>query len=146
MGIVIIDLENTISDARHRMWLLKYDGDDELLKEEYNRQFQEGFIYDDINMNVKMFISSLIKKGHMITILTAKHEKYRSMVTEWLYKFEISFDSLVMKTNHSDSDLEFKRSFASHNRELIDFALDDVGSMCAMYSEYNIPCLRIEQK
>ena len=144
--LVVIDLENTITDASHRIWLLKYEGCSDILKEEYDRQFQEGFLNDALNINVKMFIDSLVKKEHTIVILTAKHEKYRGMVGEWLRNYCVKFDVLIMKQNDSEEDLEFKRKYVALNRDVIDFALDDVGAVCAMFAEYNIPCLRIEQK
>jgi len=145
--IVVVDLENTISDARHRMWLLEYNKVPEKYKnKEYIKQFQESFVDDDINVNVKMFIDSLSKKGHTIVILTAKHERYRNMVAEWLRKYEVKFDVLIMKQSASEEDLEFKRKYIALNRDVISFALDDVGSICAVFGEYGVPCLRIEQK
>jgi len=143
--LVVIDLENTITNASHRMWMLN-SGFDDFSKAQYMRNFQESFIDDDINMNVKLFILSLVKKGHEIVILTAKHVKYRSMVKKWLLEHEIYFDALIMKEDENIGDLEFKERYVQSNRDNIDFALDDVGANCAMFGTYNIPCLRIEQK
>ena len=146
MSFVIVDLENTISDARNRLWLLKSESEDQLLKEEYNRQFQEGFIYDEINMNVKLFMDALHKKGYSIIILTAKDVDYRSVVVEWLDKYDVSYSLLIMKDNDKISDLKFKEKYVSKIKHDVDFALDDVGANCAMFATHNIPCLRIEQK
>jgi len=145
MKLVVVDLENTISDSRHRMWLLGYGVDDASKKEHYDK-FQEEFKYDKLNMNVKMFIDSLVRKGYTIVILTAKLEKYRVMVTNWLVENDVLFSSLVMKKKENISDLKFKENYIIVNQKLITFALDDVGSNCALFGKYNIPCLRIEQK
>lgn len=144
--LVVVDLENTISNASDRLWLLKYKGTSKVLIEQYDLQFQEGFIDDYINMNVKLFIDSLVKKGYAVVILTAKLEKYRQMVVEWLLKYKVKYDVLVMKQDDNISDLEFKEKYIILNKTSIDFALDDVGAVCAMFGEHNIPCLRIEQK
>jgi len=144
--LVVIDLEHTISNSSDRLWLLKYNGDSEVLKQEYDRQFQESFMDDYLNMNVKLFIDSLVKKGYTIVILTAKKHKYRQLVIEWLHHYKVKYDVLVMKRHENVSDLDFKENYVKLNKHLITFALDDVGSNCAMFSEHNIPCLRIEQK
>lgn len=145
MMTVIIDLENTISNSSDRMWLLKYGGSSPVIQEMYDKQFQEAFMDDYLNMNVKLFMDTLFLNNNII-ILTAKLEKYRNLVVSWLEHYGVKYDSLIMKQNEEESDIIFKRKYAALNAGDINFALDDVGANCAMFGEYGIPCLRIEQK
>ena len=139
MKQVIIDLENTLSDSRHRMFLLELGDEQE--------EFQLRFKDDKVNHNVKFFMKSLMKKGYAITILTAKIDSYRDMVVDWLKENDISYHYLVMKPEDSkQNSLEFKESYVLDTTVKISFALNDVGAECAMFEKYNIPCLRIEQK
>ena len=145
--LVIIDLENTISNSSDRMWLLKYQGKNDDIAEEYKKQFQESFIDDYLNLNVKMFMDTIYKnRENVIVILTAKDIKYESLVKQWLEHNGVPYDVLIMKENKLMTDLEFKEDYVIKNKHLIDFALDDVGANCAMFATHNIPCLRIEQK
>lgn len=144
---VVIDLENTISNSSDRMWMLRYNGESQTLNEHYKKQFQEAFMDDFVNENVKLFMDSL--KGNpdnVVVILTAKLDKYRDLVEGWLEHYQVKYDVLVMKSDETMTDLGYKEKYVSLNKENIDFALDDVGAMCAMFGKYNIPCLRIEQK
>jgi hypothetical protein len=145
--LVVIDLENTITNASDRMWLLKYEGKSEDMKEHYDNQFQEGFVDDHLNTNVKLFMDVLDKNhNNVIVILTAKLGKYRDLVVGWLEHYDVKYNELIMKCCDNISDIEFKEGYVKLNKDKIDFALDDVGANCAMFGKYNIPCLRIEQK
>lgn len=131
---IIIDLENTISNSNHRMHLLKTDP----------LRFQEEFINDTLNENIKYFIESWMKKRVKIIILTAKSDIYKNLVIHWLKKNFVHYDKLIMK-NGNESNIDFKEKYAKENKDDILMALDDVGSICEMYSKYDIPCLRIVQ-
>lgn len=135
--LVVIDLENTISNSEHRMFMLK----------DYpKKEFDEKFIDDSVNENVKLFMDILYKRNCEIVVLTAKLWVYHSLVIEWLEKYKIMYHTLVMKQNAEIKDLDFKEEYVTKNKSNILFALDDVGANCAMFSKYDIPCLRIEQK
>ena len=144
MKIAIFDLENTISNAYHRMSFLKMMNKSDVYKHELSLIFQSGFQDDKVNLNIKMFMESLMHKGYKIVILTEKLDSYREMVFEWLNKNHILYHELIMK--YSDAEVDFKEKYVIENLNDIAFAFDDVGKNCAMFQRYNIPCLRIEQK
>ena len=133
----VIDLENTISNASHRMHLLYHCK---------NEEFQDAFIDDSVNDNVKKFMWQLYKKDYEVVILTAKLSKYVSMVTDWLETNNVIYNTLEMKQSDLITDEQFKEEYIKINKNDIAFALDDVGRVCAIYEKYNVPCLRIEQK
>lgn len=140
MKTVLIDLENTISNSSSRLFLLK-SGDD--------KTFQERFVEDTLNMDIKLFIDALYKKGgYNIIILTAKTDDYYNDVSDWLEKYEVRYNMLAMKPvkNAKQNATDFKESFIRNYEDEIAFALDDVGENCALFAKYNIPCLRITQR
>ena len=147
--IVIIDLENTLSNPKHRMEIL-YKSKLKCISDEtkisLKKSFQNEFSNDLVNNNVKKFMDSIYENKYNVIILTAKLESYKEIVKLWLTRHKIKYHKLVMKDNYFQSDIEFKREFAIKNIKEIVFAIDDVGENCKMFTEIGIPSLRIEQK
>lgn len=134
---VVVDLEHTISNAWHRIEA----------SEDRGVRFQKEFVNDRPNENVIMFMEQLIDAGNHITILSAKKEKYKFDVVNWLSLHKVQYSALILKPDTSRLGAEdFKEKCIKGFSQRIDFALDDVGSNCAMFAENNIPCLRIEQR
>jgi len=136
---IIINLEHTISNAWHRIDMKKTGV--------IRKVFQEQFRNDRPNNNVIMFMKQLTDNDHHITILSAKKEKYKLDVVNWLSLHNVEYNSLILKPNDCTlpSD-EFKEQCVKGFSQKIDFALDDVGANCTMFARNNIPCLRIEQR
>lgn len=135
---IVVDLEHTISNASHRIAMKKTG----IVKHE----FQKEFINDTPNINVIMFMNQLRDNGNFILILTAKEERYRLMVRNWLQLHGAEYDDLIMKLDNLFLPTEvFKEKIIQSYEKKIDFALDDVGKNCAMFARNNIPCLRIVQ-
>lgn len=137
-NVILADLENTISNSKHRMHLLKTN----------KAKFQDEFKNDPPNTNVINFLNSYYNNNYniQIVILSAKKEQYRSIVEEWLKKYEVIYDELIMqKTNDNRKPSVFKSDYIKENRTRIIMALDDVGETCKMISENHIPVLRIQQ-
>lgn len=133
---LIVDLEGCLSNAKHRM---------HLLKENKFSEFQIQFKNDIINENIDIFIKQFKGLREVeIIILTAKQEEYRELVVKWLEKYNVLYDKLIMK-NENLSDIKFKERYAKIHKEEILFALDDVGKNAKMFSDNGIPCLRVEQ-
>ena len=133
---LVIDIEGTLSNAKHRM---------HLLKENKFLEFQKQFEFDTLNKNVFLFIKQFKQFREVeIILLTAKQERYRDIVIKWLQKYNIKYDKLIMK-NEDISDINFKERYAKNHKEEILFALEDVGKIAKMFSDNGIPCLRIEQ-
>ena len=135
---IIVDLEHTISNAWHRIKKSKDRG----------INFQEEFVNDRPNNNIIMFMSQLMDNDSNVIILSAKREKYRQLVINWLNLHSVQYTALIMKPDDlfNYSADEFKKTFIDSYKHKIDFALDDVGRNCAMFANNNIPCLRIEQR
>lgn len=138
-NIVLVDLENTLSNSKHRMHLLKVD----------SIKFQKEFLNDPPNTNVINFTNSFYNNNYNIniTVLSAKKEKYRKDAELWLKKNEVIYDELIMQGDKDKrKPFDFKSDFVKENRNKILLALDDVGKTCAMIADNHIPVLRIVQE
>lgn len=139
---IVVDLEHTISNAWHRIDKRNSTGGLHLRKD-----FQEEFINDRPNNNVITFMKQLTDNDHHLTILSAKKEKYKFDIVNWLRLHKVEYNALVLKPDSCTlSSDEFKEQCIKGFSQKIDFALDDVGKNCAMFARNNIPCLRIEQR
>jgi len=136
-NIVVVDLEHTLSNAFHRMHLLKTD----------NKKFNEEFENDMPNDNMIRFIKSLWNEEYYIVILSAKKSKYRDTCIHWMRRNDINYHELVMQEdNDKRKHFEFKSDYVKDYKEKILMAFDDVGANCAMFESYGIPCLKIIQE
>jgi len=135
---VIIDLEHTLSNANHRLHLLKvckYDA------------FNNEFVRDPINKDVHYFMKSLRKEGHQIIILSAKRIKYSEKVRTWLHGHAVEFDQLIMRADNDKRGIvDFKVGYVLEFKDDILMALDDVGEICKAFCDIGVPCLRIAQR
>ena len=137
-NIILVDLENTLSNSKHRMHLLKKD----------KEKFQKEFLNDPPNKNVIDFTNSLYNNNYnfRIVVLSAKRDTYKKDAEKWLRDHEVIYDELIMQ-REKDKRLpfEFKSDFIKENKNNILFALDDVGKTCAMIASHFIPVLKIDQ-
>ena len=137
-NVLLIDLENTLSNSKHRMHLLGKD----------NEKFQKEFLNDPPNKNVIDFVNSMYNNNYNISvvILSAKKEKYKKDAIKWLEKNNVAYDELIMQPDRDKRlPFQFKSDYVKENRNRILFALDDVGRTCAMIAENRIPVLKIQQ-
>ena len=88
-NIILVDLENTLSNSKHRMHLLKKD----------KEKFQKEFLNDPPNKNVIDFTNSLYNNNYnfRIIVLSAKKDTYRKDAEKWLRDHEVIYDELIMQ-------------------------------------------------
>ena len=82
---VILDLDDTLADARRRMPLW---GD------------WDAFYKDAINdppIEEMCNLARLLTQCYGVTIITAREEKYRDMTERWLAKHRINYNKLIMR-------------------------------------------------
>lgn len=90
---VVFDLDNTVSDASHREHFLKGE------KRDWNsffnaQQYDKPFPWAVALMNA----IEKLDDGTKIVICTARPDTYRSMTEEWLFKHQLWFDELFMRS------------------------------------------------
>ena len=136
-NIILVDLENTLSDSGHRMKWLKTN----------NKKFNEEFKNDAPDLNIINFTNSFYSSNYniKIVVLSAKREEYRQMAESWLKNNNVIYDELVMQRDKDKrTPPEYKSDFVKENRNRILFAMDDVGKTCAMIAENYIPVLHVK--
>ena len=84
--IVLVDIDNTISDARWRdPWL----GD-------WERYYLEGS-YDCPVLPIIRMVNSLSLCGDTIIHLTGRPERWRELTLRWMVRHEVRTDGLIMR-------------------------------------------------
>jgi len=138
-NIILVDLENTLSNSAHRMHLLNVD----------NIKFQKEFSNDKPNTNLINFTNSFFNNNYniIIIVLSAKKEKYRKEAELWLKSNGVIYSKLIMQPDKDKrKPFDFKSDYVKENRTKVLFALDDVGRTCAMIADNFIPVLKIIQE
>jgi uncharacterized HAD superfamily protein len=88
--IVIVDMDGTLADVRHRLHYIKGPG-----KKNWKRFF-EGQVHDRPVPQIAQQVRGLAK-DHEIVIVTGRPENYRSGTEVWLRKYEIPFSRMYMR-------------------------------------------------
>lgn len=90
--IVVVDLDGTLCDTRHRDHLIKESWD------AFHAQLHLDQKFDD----VALFIDAASMQGKRIVLLTGRMEKYRVPTMKWLREQELanSIDELWMRGNN----------------------------------------------
>jgi hypothetical protein len=133
---IIVDLENTLSNPKKRMYL-KESGD--------KLGFKNAFYQDTLNQNVKDFMDSWFYNGYDVEILTCHDDDNRDEIVKWLDKYEVNYTKLIMMSSGINvDDCAFKETYVNHHSMDILFALDDDADNHKMFKKYRIPCLKVE--
>ena len=88
--IVIVDMDGTLADVRHRLHYIKGSG-----KKDWKRFF-EGQVHDKPFAAIAQRVRSL-SGDHDIVIVTGRPEQYRDGTEAWLRKFGIPFSRIYMR-------------------------------------------------
>ena len=107
MSIVIVDIDGTLSDSRHREPLIETHGWD---------AFHAASPAD---APIETVITLLRHGSHSIWALTGRPEKYRAITNRWLVEHDVPIDLLLMRP---DNDY---RSAADVKRDLLLFQFQD---------------------
>lgn len=115
---VIIDMDGTLCDTRHR---------DHLIAESWDA-FHAELKGDSVYEETKKFIQLFSVSGHEIILLTGRMEKFRKASEEWLRKHEVYpyVDKLVMRgDNDYRKAFEIKCEFLKECLDQVLVMLDD---------------------
>ena len=88
--IVIVDMDGTLADVRHRLHHINGPG-----KKNWKRFF-EAQVHDKPFAAIAQRVRDLAR-NHEIVIVTGRPEEYRSGTEAWLHKFRIPFSRIYMR-------------------------------------------------
>ena len=115
---IIIDMDGTLCDTRHRDHLIKESWD------AFHAELHNDKVYDD----VVVFINAMSSGVNEIILLTGRMEKFRGATENWLIKSALyhQLDELVMRgDNDYRKSFEMKCEYIAPIKDEILMMLDD---------------------
>lgn len=137
--IILCDLDGTLADCGHRQHLVLQAPKD------WPKFFDLGE-FDAPHMHVIHAVKAL-SKNYDIYITTGRPATYLSQTINWLEKYGIPFDRLIMRrADDKTDDDKLKPSWLTDgqiDRERVAFALDDRDRVVAAWRAAGIPCFQV---
>jgi len=139
-SVILFDLDGTLADNEHRQHFVTNGS------KEWDLFFAEQ-VNDKPNKPIQELFQSLkqVNKNQLF-IVTARPDNYRTLTSEWLSKYEINPERIIMrKEGDRRSDVVVKREILSNLRvEGIEplFVIDDRTSVVNMWRKEGIVCLQ----
>jgi len=143
---IIVDLDETLADTRHRMHVVTgrdYNADD---YEIYYRNLEKDEVYPHI---WRLVLS--MAKTHEIIFMTGRPEKYRDQTHKWIWRKTglIPYDTLFMRPHDTlECDTKIKAMlYEKHVKPkwTVEFVLEDRTKVVKMWRELGLPCLQVQQ-
>ena len=136
---IIVDLDGTLADIRHRLDLVRSDRPD------FNA-FYSRIDGDYVNEWCRELMLSMWSAGHDVIIVSARPERCLKSTREWLRVNEVTYTDLyLLRGAHGDStpDQDLKRAWLrKFGRERILFAVDDRQKVVDMWRSEGVTCLQ----
>lgn len=139
--IVISDLDGTVSDAEHRVHLVRSHPKD------YDTFFSRAV--DDAPVTAVIILLQALKAaGHEIHFLTGRSEVVRQGTLDWFLKHGVPCDRLVMRPEHDYTpDDRLKRAWFEADYRTADvlLVLDDRDRVVRMWRSLGLTCLQVAE-
>jgi phosphoglycolate phosphatase-like HAD superfamily hydrolase len=132
MKIVVVDLDDTITDAA---WRHALSFDDSLDQSDLDAAF----------VDVIKFINA-VSGIYRIVGVTVRPERYRTATLRWLLEAGVRMDDLLMRRNDDyRREIDLKRDLVTRyiNKEMIVCAFDDNEKIIQLYRELGITAFQI---
>lgn len=137
--IVIVDIDGTIADVRHRLHHIKGPG---------KKNWKAFFEAMDHDTPIDAMIRQVhkLEKDHDILIVTGRPEHYRSRTEKWLKDQGVRYSRLFMRPDGDHRpDYEVKvEVLREYPKGQIVLAIDDRGPVCDAYEKNGVRCQRVE--
>jgi hypothetical protein len=148
MSTIIVNIDGTIADCRHRRHFVTDD------KQDWNSFFNA--MKKDLPIKPTAELVRRLNQHHDIYLVTARPESYRSMTNSWLVQYEIPFEYLFMREDdYKDKDgnqgkpWEYKEEVLRHLKRSgteILLAIDDKEECVGMWRRNGVLCLQNSMK
>lgn len=139
--IVISDLDGTISDAEHRVHLVREHPKD------YDAFFAEARNDGPIR-SVIMVLNALKQAGHEIHIITGRSEVVRAETLDWLEQHSVPHDRLLMRPEHDytpDDRLKEQWFLKDYTAGDVLLVLEDRTRVVRMWRRHGLTCLQVAE-
>jgi len=137
--IVIVDIDGTIADVRHRLHHIKGGG---------RKNWKAFFEAMDGDTPIPTVIRQVheLEKDHDIIVVTGRPAHYRKRTEKWLNNNGIRCLRLFMRPDgdHRPDYTVKEEVLRAFPKGRIVLALDDRGPVCDMWEKNGIRCIRIQ--
>lgn len=144
---VVLDLDGTIGDHRHRInWLQAKD------YEAFHSRLMDDKPYLDIIRLLEIFDIHNMEGNPICTLaITGRDEKWRELTRQWMEREDIQIDEILMRPSldyRSDPELKIalmEEFFGSKEETLkrVVFALEDRDTVVEAYRNYGLACWQV---
>jgi hypothetical protein len=135
MKVIIVDLDGTICDDRHRKHFAE--------SKQYDR-YHQGSLVDEIK---NKFLIMPFLKVHNYVIATGRNDKFRTQTFDWLRAkgLPAPLQLMMRPEGNKESNVELKRQWLASLREKHDpiLAFEDNPLAVDMYRENGVPCIDV---
>ena len=140
---VIIDIDNTLSNSNIRFALAT--------RPNGKIDWEAAHIPNNILMDDPFYpMIDLAKQyknnGVEVILLTGRPESVREVTIEWLKKYDIQYDQLIMRSwedNFLKAPIYKKKMYETYIQSDVFCAYDDDEHIIDMWIDLNIPCFKV---
>jgi len=140
---VIFDIDGTLSDPLHRLYLI--DGE----REDYDTFYDMAYA-DDVHWYVVRLYVAMRQQGYQGVLCTGRVDRIRSLTVKWLRNQAlIDWDLLLMRSDGDyRPDYIIKLEMLDRIRSVYKlnpvFAVEDRPSVVKMWRNNGVPCLQTD--
>lgn len=141
MQTIIVDLDGTLADVRHRLKHVQAGR-----TKDWKSFFREMHL-DPLNVWCRELILAMKNAGFRIAIVSGRPDDYEDAIRTWLKHHNIPYDSLhLRKGGDFRADTIVKREILHQHFEKTNilFVVDDRPSVVAMWREEGLVCLQCD--
>lgn len=140
---VIIDIDNTLSNSNIRFALAtrpngKIDWE--------AAHIPNNILMDDPFYPMIDLVKQYKQNGFEVILLTGRPESVRDVTIEWLKKYNIEYDQLIMRSwedNFLKAPIYKKKMYETYIKEDVFCAYDDDQRIIDMWVDLKIPCFKV---
>lgn len=140
---IIIDIDNTLCNSNIRFALAtrpngKIDWE--------AAHIPNNILMDDPFYPMIDLAKQYKQNGFEVILLTGRPESVRGVTVEWLKKYDIDYDQLIMRSwedNFLKAPIYKKKMYETHIKEDVFCAYDDDQRIIDMWVELGIPCFKV---
>ena len=137
-GLVVFDLDGTLSDHSHRLHLV------ECREKQWDRFWEES-PYDRPVVPVALLSNGLRDGGLRVEIWTGRSGIVRDETLRWLEKHRVSYDRLLMRVpGDRRPGLDVKSDWLKALDKFPILAVDDQLQAALWWESKGVPCLRVD--
>jgi hypothetical protein len=141
MRTIIIDLDGTLADVRHRLHHIQGKG-----RKDWDRFFL-GMPDDPVNVWCLELMKAMAKEGFEIAIVSGRPADYADQVKAWLERFQVPYHRLFLRgSGDRRLDTVVKREILhrAFDKNDILFVVDDRTEVVAMWRSEGLVCLQCD--